>query len=97
MREGNLTMNTIFQKTNTTLEFGLSNVFQIFSANAISRHMFFTRESYLEREIRITFLYERQFQQITSFSSELKELYNWALPTLYKLCVQIQFFQPRAF
>ena len=54
-------MNTIFQKTNRTLEFGFSNVLQIMSANAISRHMFFTRKSYLEMEISITFLYEKQF------------------------------------
>ena len=90
-------MNTIFQRTNRTLELGFSNVLQIISWNAISRHMFFTRGFYLEMEIRITFLYENQFQKMTLFSKELIELFNWALATLYKLFAQIQFFQPRAF
>ena len=39
--------------------------------------MFFTRAFYLEMEIRITFLYEKQFQQMTPFSKELKKFYNW--------------------
>ena len=90
-------MNTIFQRTNRTLEFGFSNVLQIMSGNAISRHMFLIREFYLELEIRITFLYEKQFQQMTLFSKELRELYNSASATLYKLCAQIQFFLPRTF
>ena len=91
-------MNTIFQRNNRTLEFfGLSNASQIMSANAISRHMFFTRGIYLEMEIRITFLYEKQFQQIASFSKELIELYNSASATFYKLCAQIQFFQAGAY
>ena len=67
-------MNTIFKRTNGTLEFGFNNVFQIMSANAISRHLFFTRGFYLEMEIRITFLYEKQFQQISPFSTERIEL-----------------------
>ena len=67
-------MNTIFQRTNRTLELGFSNVLQIMSANAISRHMFFTRGFYIEMEIRITFLYEKQIQQMTSFFTELIEL-----------------------
>ena len=71
-------MTTIFQKTNRTLEFGFSNVLQIMSANSISRHMFFTRGFYLEMEIRTTFLYEKQFQQMGPFSKELIALYNSA-------------------
>ena len=67
-------MNTMFQRTNRTLEIGLSNVLQIMSANAISRHIFFPRRFYLEMEMRITFLYEKQFQHITLFSKELIEL-----------------------
>ena len=67
-------MNTIFQGTNRTLEFSLSNVLQIMSANSVSRHMFFTRGFYLEMEIRITFLYEKQFQKMTAFFTELIEL-----------------------
>ena len=89
-------MNTIFQNTNTTLEFGLSNLLQIISGIAISRHLFFTRGFYLKREIRITFLYEKQFQQMKPFSTELIGLYNSSSAMLYKLCAQIQFFQPRA-
>ena len=61
-------MNTIFQRTNRTLELGFSNDLQIMSANAISRHMFSTRAFFLEMEIRITFLHEKQFQQMTPFS-----------------------------
>ena len=64
-------MNTTFQRTSRTLEFGFSNVLQIMSGNAISRHMFFTRGFYLEMEIRITFSYEKQFAQITSSSKDL--------------------------
>ena len=67
-------MKSIFQRTNRTLEFGLRNVLQIMSANAISRHMVFTRGFYLKTEIRITFLYEKQFQQMTLFSKELIQL-----------------------
>ena len=48
-------------------------------------------------EIIITFLYEKQFQQMTLLSKELIEIYNSDLATLYKLCAQIQFFQPRVF
>ena len=44
------------------------------SGNAISRHMFFTRALYLEMESKITFLYEKQFQEMTQFSTELIEL-----------------------
>ena len=76
-------MNTIFQRPNRTLQFGFNNALQIMSANAISRHMFFTRVFSLEMEIRITFLYEKQFQQMTQFSKELVELYNSASATLY--------------
>ena len=85
-------MKTIFQRTNRTLEVGFSNVLQIISGNAISRHMFFTRGFYLEMEIRTTFLYEKQFEQMTSSSKELTERQNSAAATLYKLCAQIQFF-----
>ena len=67
-------MNNIFQRTNRTLELGFTNVLQIMSGNAISRHMFFTRGFYLEMEIRRTFFYEKQFQQITSSSKDLTEL-----------------------
>ena len=67
-------MNTIFRRTNRTLEFGLSNVLQMMSWNAISRHMFFTRGFYLEVEIGITFLYDKQFEKMTPFSTELIEL-----------------------
>ena len=67
-------MNNIFQRTNRTLELGFTNVLQIMSGNAISRHMFFTRGFYLEMEIRTTFFYEKQFQQITSSSKDLTEL-----------------------
>ena len=76
-------MNTIFQRTNRTSEFGFNNVLQIMWSNAISGHTFFTRGFYLEMEIRITFLYEKQFQQMTQFSKELVELYNSASATLY--------------
>ena len=54
-------MNTIFQRPNRTAKLGLSNALQIISANAISRHLFFTRGFSLEIEINITFLYEKQF------------------------------------
>ena len=67
-------MNTMFQRTNRNVEFGFSNVLQIMSGNGISKHMFFTRGFYLEMEIRITFLYEKQFQQVTPFPKELMEL-----------------------
>ena len=67
-------MNTIFQRTNRTLELGFSNVLQIMSGNAISLHMFFTRGFYIEMEIRIAFLYIEQFQQMTPFFTELIEL-----------------------
>ena len=90
-------MNTIFQRTNRTLEFGFTNVLQIMSGNAISRHMFFKRGFFLEMEMRITFLYVKQFQQITQFSKKLIELCNWASAKLYKLSAQIQFFKPRVF
>ena len=90
-------MNAIFQRTNRTLQFGLSNVLQIMSPNAISRHMFFEREFYLEMEIRITFLYEKQFQQMAPFPKELIELDKSASETLDKLSAQIKFLQPRVF
>ena len=48
-------------------------------------------------EIRITFLSVKQLQQMTKFLKELMELYNSASATLYKLCAQIQNFQPRVF
>ena len=67
-------MNTIFQRTNRTLEFGSTNALQIMSANSISTHMFFTRGFYLKMEVRITFLYEKEFQKITPFFTELIEL-----------------------
>ena len=87
-------MNTIFQKTNRTIEFGISNVLQIMSGNAISRHLFFTRGFYLEMEMSITFLYKNSFQQMTPFYKELVELYNSASATIYKLSEHINFFQP---
>ena len=90
-------MNTILQRTNRTLEFGLTNVLQIMSANSISTHMSFTRGFYLEMEVRITFLYEKQFQQMTPFSTERIELYNSASATLYKLSTQIKCFKRRVF
>ena len=58
---------------------------------------FFTRIVYLEKEIRITFLYEKQFQQMTPFPKELIELYNSASQILYKLCAQKLFFHARLF
>ena len=67
-------MNTIFQRTDRTLEFGLSNALQIMPANYISTHKSFRRGFYLEMEVRITFLYEKQFQKITPFFTELTEL-----------------------
>ena len=48
-------------------------------------------------EMRITFLYEKQFQHITLFSKELIELYNWASAILHKLSTEKQFFQKRVF
>ena len=59
--------------------------------------MFFTRAIYLEMEIRISFLHEKQFQQIAPYTKELIELYNSASATLYKLCAEIQLFQACAF
>ena len=67
-------MNTILQRTNRTLEFGLTNVLQIMPASSISTHMSFTRGFFLEMEVRMTFLYEKQFQKITPFFTELMEL-----------------------
>ena len=79
-------MNTIFQRTNKTLEFALNNILQIMLANVISRHMSFLQEDFiLEMEIRITFLYQEQFQQLGPFPKELKEVYNSASAMLYKL------------
>ena len=78
-------MNTIFQRTNRTLEFGLSKVLQIMLPNAISRHMFFTRGFYLETEISKTFLYKKQIQKMTRVFPELIELQNSASATLYKI------------
>ena len=67
-------MNTIFQRTSSTLEFGFSNVLQIMPASSISTHMSFARGFFLEMEVRMTFLYEKQFQKITPFFTELMEL-----------------------
>ena len=67
-------MNTIFQKPNRNVKLGFSNALQIMSANAVSRHLFLARRFYLEMEIMMTFLYEKQFQQMTPFSTELIEL-----------------------
>ena len=78
-------MNTNFQRTNRTLECDLSNVLPIMSTNSISGHMFFTRGFSLEMEIRITFLYEKQFQQMTLFFKQLTELYKSASAMVYKL------------
>ena len=78
-------MNTIFQKTNRTLEFGLSNVLEIMSANTLSRHLFLTRGFYLEMEIRINFFSEKQFQKMSQFSTELIALESSASAMLYKL------------
>ena len=90
-------MNTIFQRTNRTLSLRFSNVLQIMSANAISTQLFFTKGFYLQMEIRITFFYEKQFKEMTPFSKELIELHNSTSATIYKLCAQIQFLQPRTF
>ena len=90
-------MNTIFQRTNRTLEFGFSNVLQIISGTALSGHLFLTRGFFLEIEIRITFLYENHIQQMTLFSKELTELYNSASAMLYKLSQQTQLLQPALF
>ena len=49
-----------FPKNYRTLEFGFSNFSQILSGNAIPTQLFFTRGFYLEIEISITFLYEKQ-------------------------------------
>ena len=67
-------MNTIFERTNRTLEFGFTNFLQIISWNTIYRHFLFTRGFYLEMKMRITFLYENQLQQMTPFYKELREL-----------------------
>ena len=67
-------MNTILQRPNRTVKLGFSNALQIISANATSRHLFSTRRFYLEMEIRVTFLHEKHFQQMTPFSKELIEL-----------------------
>ena len=67
-------MNTILQRPNRTVKLGVSNALQIISSNATSRHQFSTRRFYLEMEIMITFLYEKQFQQMTPFSTEVIEL-----------------------
>ena len=75
-------MNTIFLRPNRTAKLGVRNALQVMSAKAISRHLFFTRRFYMEMEIRITFLYEKQFQEMTQFSKELIELYNSATATL---------------
>ena len=88
-------MDTIFQRTNRAPEFGFTNVLQIMLENAISKHLFFARGLFLEIEIRITFLYEKKFQQMIPFSKELTELYNSASARLYKLSAQIKFFQSR--
>ena len=56
-------MNTIFQRTNGTLEMALSNVLQIMSWNAISRHLFFKGGFDLEMEIKITFFYIKQIKK----------------------------------
>ena len=90
-------MNTIFQRTNRTLEFGFSNVLQIILGTALSRHLFLTRGFFLEIEIRITFLHEKHIQQMTLFSKELTELYNSASAMLYKLSQQTQLLQPALF
>ena len=50
-----LTNSPILKRT----EFGFSNVSQILSANAFSRHFFFTRLFYSEIEIRITSIYDK--------------------------------------
>ena len=61
MSQAILTNEKIFERTDGGLEFGFSNVLQIISANAISRPLFFKRGLYLEIEISITLLYEKQF------------------------------------
>ena len=38
-----LTMNTIFQRTSSTLKFGFSNILQIMLGDGISRHVFHKR------------------------------------------------------
>ena len=67
-------MTTIFQRNNGTLEIGLSNVLQIMSWNAISRHLFFKGGFDLEMEIKITFFYIKQIKKMTAFFTELIEL-----------------------
>ena len=56
-----LTNGTVFERPDRTLEFGVSKFLQIISANDISTQLFFTRGFYLEIEICITFLYEKQY------------------------------------
>ena len=48
-------------------------------------------------EIRIAFLYEKQFQQMAPFPKELIELDKSASETLDKLSAQIKFFESRVF
>ena len=56
------------------LESSFSNVLQIISADAISTLLFFAGGLFLEIEVTITFLYEKQFQQMTQFPKELMEM-----------------------
>ena len=63
-----------FERTDGGLQLGLSNVLQIISANAISTQLFFVRGLFLEIEISITFLYEKQYRQMTLFLKELIKL-----------------------
>ena len=48
-------------------------------------------------EMRITFLYEKQFQEMAPFSKDLIELYNLASSIPYKLYAQKQFFRHVSF
>ena len=74
MSQAILTNEKIFERTDGGLEFGFSNILQIISANAISTQLFFTRAFYLENEISITFLYEKQFLEMALFLKELMEV-----------------------
>ena len=72
--EAILTNHSIFERTDWGLQFRFSNVLEIISANAISTQLFFTRGFYLEIEISITCLCEKQFKQMGQFSKELNEV-----------------------
>ena len=88
--KSNFKNDIIFGRIDGIPEFGFSNVLQITSGNAISRHLLFKRGFFLKIKISITFLLEKQFEQTTSFSKELMQLYNLASGMVYKLSRQRQ-------